>query len=159
MLDNEAAHTAQECMDRYLLNNTLLARVFDGPEGARHCPGVTFLTSFLVCIFVISTLRSMTDDCAATCEGLHGNVGGDTEFSGHKECLKAFSRDHLTPEVEVCFVVSIVVNYHIENGTCQLTPPKTAEHRVPEGALQKAGAGHILSMTRLMTPLECRTAR
>ncbi|CAL8463781.1 g3315 [Coccomyxa elongata] len=64
MLDNQAARTAQECMDRYLLNTTLLAHIFHGPEGNCRFPGST------------------------------------TALSGLKECLKACSRDEVTPEVE-----------------------------------------------------------
>ncbi|BDA48894.1 hypothetical protein COCOBI_13-0030 [Coccomyxa sp. Obi] len=41
MLDNQAAQTAQECMDRYLLNNALLARIVHGPEATHHIPGGT----------------------------------------------------------------------------------------------------------------------
>ncbi len=67
MLDNQAAQTAQECMDRYLLNNTLLAHIFHGPEEIRCFPGVIFLSNARLHPCQQRNM-SRTSGCAATCK-------------------------------------------------------------------------------------------
>lgn len=111
-----------------------------------------------MCIPVNSTLLSKTYKYADMCEGLHGGAGGTTECSGFKECPKAFSKDERTPEVEVCSVV-FNSNHHIEKWCLSADSAYLAEHRIVEGAPQKAGASHVRSMTGLMNLLKWPTVR